>query len=853
MKKILYILLLLAPSVLAAADARVERWNSRIERISKYMDEAAKIPASDPSSVRLFSDEIKSAKEFLSILGKYSSGSGSVKSENKKFTVEEIEALTSEIANPVITIYYAAELIRSGGNPEIKSVVCDGINRFAASKGMAALKKESRETAILAERYILAKYLSEYEKSRQMAYKEILGITEYELSRTGYNSNRVDLCGIIFKASEKVTASSLNRETAFNEAYLISLPEWQTIERNTDSINIEINAAASFAEKQGRTVTPEDRIKGISHLERITFQPVRASLVDMCSNTEKSPSTGYNNPVYEIPDFKGIITALDDIDRYRKAVSASTPAGDLSGFINRVKHNNRGIAERYIKQYENLFKREKLRIAGLKSKSSGTLVYNEEIFNAAEKHFGEIREKLTAYAELSSDYAESLLTVHKYDPVLYIEHYTAKTEKNIEYLSFIERLTAEASAAGSTSDTATNNLYRGISKELFTMMKNLYTPEAVPSDIRNTMTKDHIRAHTGINTNLRVKGTALTSSARKNFEAFNTAYSEALKKQKNEAITSEISIGQDEVDRLMSCAVRYSEAAASLRYTANALKNYSDKYNSITDEIRESKDLSQYLEKINSGSIIPLVNEFSPEKIDSEMKLRDMLLREGTESLSGAVSLMQYYKRRGLTLKYNYTAEDIKAIKEKFSSIPETAVASWKMNGKNYRLVDTNSTENLQKMITRKAWHAGTTNEAGGLKEKFSPDGKINFSLSLPDGWKRTVKQDDSGAALSLIFQSPDLLGKIFLRAVKYDTDSIQAYADDLNKNENFTPVSKEWGKLNGTEYLLTVSKNSYSSIMESYILHKEGYIIQISGIADKKKHVVMNRSLKNIFNSLEI
>jgi hypothetical protein len=175
------------------------------------------------------------------------------------------------------------------------------------------------------------------------------------------------------------------------------------------------------------------------------------------------------------------------------------------------------------------------------------------------------------------------------------------------------------------------------------------------------------------------------------------------------------------------------------------------------------------------------------------------------------------------------------------------------MNGKNYRLVDANSTENLKKMITRKAWHAGTTNEAGGLKEKFSPDGRINFSLSLPDGWKRTVKEDDRGAALSIAFQSPDLLGKIFLRAVKYDTDNIQAYSDDLNKTENYTPVSKEWGKLNGTEYLLTVSKNRYSSIMESYIIRKEGYIIQISGIADKKKHVVMNRSLKNIFSSLEI
>ncbi len=852
MKKILYILFLLIPAVSEAADARVERWNSRIERISKYRDEAAKIQVSDPALIKLFSDEIKSAEEFISVLGKYSTGNGSVKSENKKFTVEEIEALTAEIANPVITISYALEMIRCTGNPALKTSIRDGIKSFALSKGIPLLKKD-REYEIFAERYILQKYLSGYEKSKQQAYKEILGITEYELSRTGYNSNRIDLCGIIIKSAGKVTASDLNRETAFNEAYLISLPEWKEHEYNAGAINLEINAAASFAEAHGVKVTTDDRIKGVSHLERLTFHPVYTALAEMCSNTEKSPSTGYNNPVYEIPDFKGIITAADDIDRYRKAVSASVPGGDAAGFINRIKHNNMGIAERYIKQYETLFKREKLRIAGLKSKSSGTIVYNEEIFNAAEKHFEEIREKLTAYAELSSGFAEAVIAVHKFDPALYLEQYASKTDKNLEYISFIERLTADASAAGRNPDARTNNIYRGVSKELFTIMKSLYTPEAIPADIRSIMTKEHIKTHAGINANLRTKGTALTSSARKNYDAFAAAYTEAAKIQKSEAITSETSIGQDEVDRLMSCAGKYSEAAASLSYTSNALKNYSDAYNRITDDIRESRDLTQYIEKINSGSIIPLVTDFSPEKIDSEMKLRDMLVREGTESLSGAVTLMQHYSRRGFTLKYNYTSEDIKAIKDKFSRYPETTVASWKMNGKNYRLADTNSTENLKKMISRKAWHQDTANEAGTLKEKFSPDSKITFSIFLPDGWKRTLKEDDRAASLSLILQSPDLLGKIFLRAVKFDNDSIQVYSDELNKAENFTPVAKEWGKLGGKEYLLSVSRNRYNSIMESYIIKKDGYIIQLSGITDKKKHPVMNKNLKSIFSSLEL
>jgi len=851
MKKIIYIILLFIPAVSAAADARVERWNSRIERISKYRDEALKIPANETSAVKLFSDEIKSAEEFLSILEKYSAGSGSVKAENKKFTIEEIEAFTAQTAGPIITVHYAVELIRSRANPETKSAIINEINSHGESKGLPPLKK-NRETDSLVNEYILQKYMSGYEKYKEQAYKEILGMAQYELSRTNYNSNHIDLSEIILKTTEKVASAGLNNETAFNTAHLLTLPRWKEHEQNGDTLKHEIETIAAFAESQGAIIAPDDRAKGIAHIENLTFLSAKTPLIEMCSNTEKSPSTGYNNPAYEIPDFKRIITAIDEIDRYRGAVSSAIPAGNISEYINTIKHNNRGIAERYLKQYDNLFKRERMRIAGLK-KSSGTIIYNEEIFNAAERHFTEIDKKLRAYADISSGYLESLLTARKFNPDIYLEQYSAETEKSLEHASFIERLTADASEAGKFPDTKINNLYRAGVKELFTMMKTLYTPESIPADIRITMNRDHIKKHAAINANLRTKGTALAASARKNYEEYISAYTEALNALKSKAVISETSIGQNEVDRLMSCSFKYSEAAAALSYTSNALNNYTEKYNNIIDDINRGRDLTQYLETINRGSIIPLVDEFSPERIDSEMKLRDMLIREGNESLSGAVSLMQYYSRRGYTLKDKYTSEDIKKIKERLSIIPEATVASWKMNGKNYRLVDTNSTEYLRKMINRKAWYQDEKKGTESLKEKFSPDSATDFSIILPEGWNRTAKGDDNKAAISVVLQSPDLLGRIFLRAVKYDSESIQTFSEDLNKTENFTPVAKEWGKHNGTDYLYTVSKNNYNSIMESYVIHKDGYMIQVSGIADKKKHSVMNKSLKKVFSSLEL
>jgi hypothetical protein len=189
---------------------------------------------------------------------------------------------------------------------------------------------------------------------------------------------------------------------------------------------------------------------------------------------------------------------------------------------------------------------------------------------------------------------------------MYLDHYSAKTGKNLEYLSFIERLTADASAAGGNAGPGINNIYRASSKELFAVMKGLYTPESIPVDIRSTMTKEHIKTHAGINANLRTKGSALISSARKNTDSYNAAYSETVNRLKSEAVTSETSIGQDEVDRLVSYAYKCSELFHPL-LIPQCVKNYSALYNRLTMISVKTGRLEQYLRTINSGSIIPAV------------------------------------------------------------------------------------------------------------------------------------------------------------------------------------------------------------------------------------------------------
>jgi len=91
------------------------------------------------------------------------------------------------------------------------------------------------------------------------------------------------------------------------------------------------------------------------------------------------------------------------------------------------------------------------------------------------------------------------------------------------------------------------------------------------------------------------------------------------------------------------------------------------------------------------------------------------------------------------------------------------------------------------------------------------------------------------------------------LQTEKYENGTLKDFSNGWQKKNGFTPVAKEWGKTNGIDYLVTVSKNSFDRVMESYMIKKGKYIIIISGTTERNRYSSMSRNLKGIFSSLEL
>ncbi len=170
-------------------------------------------------------------------------------------------------------------------------------------------------------------------------------------------------------------------------------------------------------------------------------------------------------------------------------------------------------------------------------------------------------------------------------------------------------------------------------------------------------------------------------------------------------------------------------------YTGTDLNRYRDEYNRISEELKKGNKIAAFTDKDASAPFFESISGFNPEAIEKETATRELLAKEGMEALSGSITLVQYYKRKGYPVKFTPTSEEIIAMKQNFSKAPEVIVSSWKINGRNFRQIDVNVTAELRKLQNKSAWN-GEVKETP--KEILVIDqSDFNVSFNPPYGWKK--------------------------------------------------------------------------------------------------------------------
>lgn len=833
----------------SGVDSRVERWNLRMEKLKKIQTDADKGRADKNIINELTADGIKSSEEFLELLARYKKEDGSLKSDTKKYTVSEIENKVNEASLPAISLFYISELFRASSDGMIKQKIAADINAFIMKKYGNGTKLNTAESGETAVEYIFEKGIAEFTSVYTSIRSDILSKTEYELSRRDYNTNDADIAKLILKHAEhSVIAGKLAENITFDEKYLSAVPRWRFFEDRFSKNEERKKSVMNFIHlksgtQQGTAMNESD----ISYAEKQIFNSEKNRITAMLQNTTPSGGVTGSNPLYEIPDIKKLGAAIDDIDRYRKSLISNIHGSEDSAYIKKLKNNNTGIALKAVSRMEALYKNEEARIDRLRKLKGNIIIYNEEIFKSSKTHFYNTAEEIKKYASLSADFIEALYSAGKTDPAKYIELYRYRCERYIKYISFADKLTADMSTLPEFGTQKLQSLYKGTIPRVLHIVKNFLKPESIPSGIRESMNRDKIRDFASVNSDFRTTAAFLVSAIRKNYDGTCAGILRVSSLRKESLMDSESSIGQDEIDRLYIFAGKCSAAVASMKHTETALKRYRDEFNRITDEIKKGNK-NTALSAIET--LYSSINGFNPEQIEKETATREILSREGMDALSGSVSLVQFYKRKGVLIKLIPADDEIKTMKRIFTETPEVSVSSWKINGKNFRQIDANVTAELKKMLDKNSW-AGPSDSTATEKFVIKKTG-LSISFNPPAGWKK-ISPGENSDIQKLMFESPDMKGHIELTAITTSDSNIQTLAGSWPEKSGFSMIKKVPGKKGGMDYMQSTAKNRYDQIMESYIIENKGQIIILSGKTTGDMYRQLNRTLSELFKNLVI
>lgn len=835
-----------------SVDSRVERWNLRIDRLKKIQNEALSGKADKIIVNEITGSEIKSSEEFLDILNRYKKGDGTLKSETRKYALTEIEAKMKETSLSVISLYYMSDIYKTAGDTQTIAKVSGEIQNYADKKFNSEIKISSADCNSMAEQYLIEKGMAEFDETVKSVTAELLTKVVYELSRSDYNSNETDFNRIIYKQIEDLLpGKDFFKNSAFNEKYLVNVPQWKFITDMYSNAEARDKAAMDFLYAGGGSFKDSDHARDIYAVEKIIFGKAREKISDMLQNTTPSNGAMGNNPYYEIPDVKKLGIAIDEIDRYRKALMQNINGSEDKDLVGRLKSNNTGIAARGINPIEAQFKSEEMRIERLKKIKGDILIYNEEVFKISRTHFLNVRDELYRYAALSADFLEVLYSTGKIDTGKYIDFHRYRSERYIAYISFAEKLTSNSLNISASGSAQLLSFYKGTIPKVLASVRGILKPESIPVEIRSVLKREDLKEYAAINADFRTKGTLLANSVRKNFDEAVAGFSRTAQMKKESALNSESQIGQDEIDRLYSFAKKCSDSISAMNYTEKVLNQYRDTYARISDELKKGVKTAEIDAFNGTDSLSSSVTGFNPEAIDKETATRELLGKEGMESLSGSIALVQYYRRKGIEIKFTPTNEEVISMKRVFSSYPEVDVSSWKMNGKNFRQIDQNVTVELKKLFNKNAWNNDRNNTQRQVL-KIAEAG-IKVSFNPPSGWKK-LQGKESDHLFMISFQSPDMKGVIELASVAADGgDTLQTMAGIWPEKQGFSMVEKNWGKKDNSDFIKSTAKNRYDGVMESYFLVKNGYVIILSGKSTGDMYRQLNRALADIFNKLEV
>jgi hypothetical protein len=849
-------------------ETRHQWWEARLKKITAEKARLDRDPAADRQVAALLGNEIRRARAVIAVFESDRRNDGSLTHESRAMTGADIAAEADAIVPPLCALRQL-ELMVSDEDDGARAVVRQRIEGMVA----AAFNRGNADTASVTDRIIkedilpgewkgiatelrLGRIMEDGPRFREQCRDETVRAVADELARRGNAANGKELRSLVLRKAREIAGGYCLRPLATDQAVLDRSHTWQSVR---SSLERDLPLYKTIMALAAGDTMPLERARNLlkhpDDCEPAFFAGERTAFEGLEVPAKGAAAGKSGERALDIPSLACFLPAIDEMKKMRASMILTLSGREDRQFFDTLRGKLESVIARHTSVTKKAFAREEQNLAN--ERGSGTKPFvNEREFLNAKRSFGRGLGLLAGSAKKSVDLAVLVSSSRKQESGEVVSRYRYRTGRNREYLGFLTALASDCARLPVSGDPGSAKRFAAAYGKTGGVFTFAGASLSLDPRCRPYLSKQDRALVAG----LMAESSAAIQSAKGDLRACHDRFSRAAAADAGSAKQGRQSLDEKIAQEDIDAHVRYAGECVALheryRYAGEAFEKYGGLFDAFTRQARTGAVSSALEGAVKNASLISTLSDFDADRIRAEYDSRRFLRAEAVASLSRLATLVQFYRKHGVTARDVPSAEEIAALKGRLTPPAQTRIDSWVMNETNFRDVDRKAAQKLALLVGRGA-HAGETAGAG---ENARPEDRTlirlqepALSLALPRGWEEEqVGETELYQGVIKSFHAGDGISSLQLVKLPLDNGDAKDAAEAWIKKGGYSLVEKQWRKANNLDCLVILSSDRKKNIYQTCALSIDGFAFLITGSTARNRYQSFRDQFMKIIGSVQ-
>ena len=850
-------------------ETRRQWWESRLKKVQAEKARLDRDPASDRRIADLLGNEAGRARAVIAVFESNRRNDGSLTHESRVVTGADIAAEADAIVPPLCALRQLELMTgdtadigaaRTAVKRRIGSILAAAFNCGTADIESAAdriMKEEigPDDWKDLATELGLGRIMEDGPRFREECRTGTVRAVAAALAARNNTANGKELRSLVVQKAREIAGEYRNRPLENDQAVLDRSNAWQSVRSSLERDLPLYKTIMTLA--PGGTLTLERARSLLKHpdgLESALFSGDRTAFEGIGSGARGAAKPGDRE--LEIPALTGFLPALEDMKKMRASMTLAATGREDRQFFEALRGKIDSVIARHTNAAKKTFAREERRLAQERNAGDKPKPFaNEKEFLDAKSSFDRGIALLADCAKRSVDYVSLVSSSRRLESGDIVARYRYRADRSREYLRFLTGLVSDCARLPEADDPSSGKRFTAAYARTAGVFTFAGSSLSLDQRWRPFLSKQDRVLVAGLMTESGAAIQTLKGEMRACRDRFSRAAAADAGSEKEGRQGLDEKIAQEDIDAHFRYAGECVALHERYRYAGEALERYGGLFDAFTRQAR-SGSVSPELEKaVKNASIFAGMSGFDAVRVRKEYDSKRLLKEEAVTALSRLATLVQFYRKHGITPRDVPSAEEISSLKGRLAPPQTVRIDAWIMNETNFIDIDRKAARKIALLLDRGA----PAREASGAGEAARPDDRMivrleepQLSIALPRGWEEEqVGDTELYQGIVKSFHAGDGISSLQVVKLPLDSGDAKDAAEAWIKKGGCSPVEKQWRKANSLDCLLILSSDRKKNVYQTCALTVDGFAVLITGSTAKNRYPAFKEQFMRIISSV--